>query len=84
MKNIPQKIYLQLNCPENVDFKSLEGITWDTEPIFRGDLEFISVDFLRGKMETLKEERLKSFDKDDESRRAQIKLLNDLINEASR
>ena len=33
MKNLPEKIFLQIgaDCPDDVDFKDLGGITWSVE-----------------------------------------------------
>ncbi len=42
MKNLPEKIYLQIGekCPTDADFKKLDGITWSTEQIFKNDIVF--------------------------------------------
>lgn len=42
MKNLPEKIYLQIgeDCPDDVDFKDLKEITWSTEQIFENDIVF--------------------------------------------
>lgn len=46
MKNVPAKIYLQIDAdgetPEN--FKELEGITWCSEKINQNDIEYIQAD----------------------------------------
>jgi len=53
MKNLPEKIYLQIgeDCPDDVDFKDLGGITWSVENQNKNDIEFVlkknnSVSFL--------------------------------------
>lgn len=42
MKNLPNKIYLQVgeDCPDDADFKDLKEITWSTEQIFNNDVVF--------------------------------------------
>jgi hypothetical protein len=43
MKNLPKKIYLQIDADGEVpeDFKELEGVTWCNERIYPTDVEFI-------------------------------------------
>jgi hypothetical protein len=43
MKNLPEKIYLQIgeNCPTDVDFKELEGISWSIDKIYENDLKYV-------------------------------------------
>ena len=45
MKNIPDKIYLQIgdNTPKDVDFKDLDDVTWCSEKIGENDIEYIRV-----------------------------------------
>ena len=42
MKNLPEKIYLQIgeDCPDDADFKELKEVTWSTEQIFKNDIVF--------------------------------------------
>lgn len=40
---IPNKIYLQLNNPETI----IDDVSWSTSSIFNGDIQFVSVSFLR-------------------------------------
>lgn len=55
MKNIPTRIYLQLGLEDNIDicedFNELSGISWCVDKIYSDDLAFISVSFLRKKIE---------------------------------
>lgn len=43
MKNIPQKIYLQIGdgCPNDVEFDELSDVTWWDERIFNNDIEYV-------------------------------------------
>lgn len=43
MKNIPQKIYLQIGegCPDDVCFDELSDVTWWDEKIFDNDIEYV-------------------------------------------
>jgi hypothetical protein len=43
MKNIPDKIYLQIGeNADDVDFNDLYEITWADEPIFDNDIEYVN------------------------------------------
>lgn len=43
MKNIPQKIYLQIGsgCPDDVEFDELSEVTWCDEQICDNDIEYV-------------------------------------------
>jgi hypothetical protein len=43
MKNIPNKIYLQIgsDCPKDEDFKELACVTWCDERIDKNDIVYI-------------------------------------------
>lgn len=43
MKNLPDKIYLNLGgeCPYGADFRNLSEVTWSEERINDGDIEYI-------------------------------------------
>jgi hypothetical protein len=45
MKNLPKKIYLQVDpeneCDENTDFNSLAGVSWCEERINDSDIEYV-------------------------------------------
>ena len=45
MKNIPNKIYLQIgdNTPKDVDFNDLDEVTWCAERISKNDIEYVRV-----------------------------------------
>lgn len=45
MKNIPNKIYLQIgsDTPKDVDFKDLDEVTWCSERISENDIEYVIV-----------------------------------------
>jgi hypothetical protein len=45
MKNIPEKIYLQIgnDVPKDSDFNHLCGVTFEKEKINKNDIEYISV-----------------------------------------
>lgn len=85
MKNIPNKIYLVIGTGDCEDFKELREVTWCEDSIFNSDLQFISISFLREKLENLKQQRINIFENStpqtDLILRAQIKLLNDIIYE---
>lgn len=63
MKDIPQKIYLQLGLEDNVEyiptFNDLDtaSITWGSEKIFTDDLEFIYVDFILARIKELEDRK---------------------------
>lgn len=42
MKNIPEKIYLNLgeDCPADVDFRDLSEVTWSETKVFPNDIEY--------------------------------------------
>ena len=42
MKNVPEKIYLQIgeDCPDDVDFYELSEITWCADKIHDNDIEY--------------------------------------------
>jgi len=42
MKNVPEKIFLQVgpDCPDDVDFDDLSGVTWSREREYETDIEF--------------------------------------------
>ena len=47
MKNIPNKIFLNIGTDEkDLDFNTLAQVTWSKDRVFDNDLEFISVSFL--------------------------------------
>lgn len=43
MKNIPKKIYLQIDTDGNIpeEFKELDGITWCSDRINKTDIEYV-------------------------------------------
>jgi len=45
MENIPKKIYLQIgeDCPHDVDFNELVGVSWCADKINENDIEFVLV-----------------------------------------
>ena len=45
MENVPKKIYLQIgdDCPNDVDFNELVGVSWCIDRINDNDIEFILV-----------------------------------------
>lgn len=45
MKNIPDKIYLQIGAdtPKDVDFKDLDEVTWCADKISENDIEYVRV-----------------------------------------
>ena len=45
MENVPNKIYLQIgdDCPNDVDFNELVGVSWCSDRINDNDIEFILV-----------------------------------------
>jgi len=45
MKNIPDKIYLQIGdeTPDDVDFKNLDEVTWCSDRINEKDIEYVRV-----------------------------------------
>lgn len=49
MKNIPERIYLQVSDDESIpvnDFNELQGVTWSTDRINENDIEYhLSKDF---------------------------------------
>ena len=47
MKNIPEKIYLQLGEDIGEDFKDHHEISWCVDKIFYTDLEYVSIDQVR-------------------------------------
>lgn len=59
MKNIPQKIHLQIGLEQYgetcKDFKELNSslISWCSDKIYEDDLEFISVDFILARIKEL-------------------------------
>lgn len=70
------------------DFKELREVTWSEDRIYDSDLQFVSIDFLREKVEELKNERL-DFTKNISAQtdlilRVRVKLLNDIINGVNR
>jgi len=45
MKDVPEKIFLQVEDSEDEDtFKDLEGVTWGCEKINENDIEYIRKD----------------------------------------
>lgn len=42
MKNIPERIYLQVGdeCEASDDFKDLDGVTWCADNVFDTDIEY--------------------------------------------
>lgn len=58
MKNIPNRIYLQIGLKENGescnDFKELSNVSWCSDKIYEDDLEFISVKHLKESTNSLK------------------------------
>jgi len=88
MKNIPKNIFLVTGTDGAQDFEELSEVTWSEDRIYDSDLQFVSIDFLREKVEELKNERL-DFTKNISAQtdlilRVKIKLLNDLINEKTK
>ena len=49
MKNVPEKIYLQVgsDCDHDVDFNKLVGVTWNKERINKNDAEYVRADLLK-------------------------------------
>lgn len=43
MKNLPKRIYLNIGdeCPDDVDFRDLEEVTWSDERINDNDIEYV-------------------------------------------
>lgn len=43
MKNIPDKIYLNLGdeCPYNADFRNLSEVTWSEDKVSDNDIEYV-------------------------------------------
>lgn len=43
MKNIPDKIYLNLGdeCPYNADFRNLSEVTWSEDKVNDNDIEYV-------------------------------------------
>jgi len=90
MKNIPQKINLQIGLEQYgetcEDFKELNSnlISWCSDKIYEDDLEFISVDFIFGRIKELTEnkEKLKNNPMCSKAEyKAICKNINPLINE---
>jgi len=58
MKNIPNRIYLQVGLEEEdsvEDFNNLQRdfVTWESNQIYNDDLQFISVDFILARIKEL-------------------------------
>lgn len=56
MKNVPNKIYLQIGVGHDIeDFNELDKdfITWSSDMIYNDDLQFISVDFILARIKEL-------------------------------
>jgi hypothetical protein len=69
MKNIPNKIYLQVGLEEEFsveDFNSLERdfVTWESNQIYSDDLQFISVDFILARIKELENKKFNTTTKD--------------------
>ena len=49
MKNLPEKIYLQIgsDCDHDVDFNKLVGVTWNRDRINKNDVEYVRSDLLK-------------------------------------
>lgn len=45
MKNVPKKIYLQIgdDCPDDLDFNELIGVSWCSDKINDNDIEYMLV-----------------------------------------
>ena len=43
IKNIPEKIYLQIGdeCPDDADFNELSEVSWNRDKIYENDIEFM-------------------------------------------
>ena len=63
MKNLPDKIYLQIgediNIDSNTDFNTLEEVTWCKDKINNNDIVYIRAD-----LKQLSEETRKDFEKE--------------------
>lgn len=48
MKNRPKRIYLQVgnDCPSDVDFSGLSGVSWCNEKIHSNDIEYVRIDLV--------------------------------------
>lgn len=46
MKNIPNKIYLQVGgeCPDDADFEELGEVSWNKDKVFENDIRYINED----------------------------------------
>ena len=60
MKNIPDKIYLQIGAdtPKDVDFKDLDEVTWCSERISERDIEYVRVKKTDSRNKSKKNKRL--------------------------
>ena len=71
MKNIPKKIYLQIdseNCEyfkELEDFKELDEVTWCDERINKTDIEFELINHFREEIESMTAKKLARMDYDE-------------------
>lgn len=72
MKNLPDKIYLNISAnEEEVDYKELDGVTFSTEPIGVADCETENVAYVRQDTE---EDRKKKAEYIDKARNIQQEL----------
>ena len=89
MKNIPNKVFLQTlagKVGEDVDcfnhLTSNYNISWNVSRIYEDDLKFISVSFLREKLEEIEDE-LKSVEGDSMSagqKRIRLRGIKNMLN----
>lgn len=80
MRNLPNKIYLQVGLEKEgsvEDFAKLstDFVTWESKKIFSDDLEFISVNSILSRIKELE----KDVYIDSEHKRQRIKELKNLI-----
>ena len=56
IKNLPKKIYLNIDSDEECDFNELHEVTWSDEPIGENDVEY-DIYTLRTEIEKLRDEK---------------------------